>query len=337
MNNNLENIKIIRTFIGWIGGICKPSEKGVLTTFPPFVNLSAKSKLKSQLMLKFEDLPKINSERWLSLEDLEGERWCDVDGLEDYLQISCYGRLKRKHAIVKRSKGRGLYTIKEKVVSVFPNSKGYVFKAISICGKGYNLNIHRLVAKAFVPNKNNYPDVNHKDENTSNNIYTNLEWCTRKYNSNYGTIKERTKETKIERNQTRKITLYTYEGEVVKDYNTLNDAERDTKVDSVLISRCCRGLTCSANGLHFRYKGEAYKKRPIKSNRYTCRTQTADGKEIVLNNVFLFCKEIGISYNSIMSCIKGRNKRMTPAYDNVIEVTDSYGRNMRIIDGVLTK
>ena len=62
--------------------------------------------------------------------------------------------------------------------------------------KGKEFTVHRLVANAFIPNPNNLPIVNHKDENPSNNCVDNLEWCTNEYNLNYGTSRERLSEAK---------------------------------------------------------------------------------------------------------------------------------------------
>ena len=60
--------------------------------------------------------------------------------------------------------------------------------------------VHRLVATTFIPNPNNYPEVNHKDENPLNNNVNNLEWCTSKYNNNYGTHKEKLRKRMLENN-----------------------------------------------------------------------------------------------------------------------------------------
>lgn len=322
------------TFVAWIGRNCKPSDKGKLTAFPRFLFCQHNFKNVSN-MLKYENLPKVNSERWLSLENLEGEEWRDVEGFEEHLQISSCGRLKRKHAVVVRSKNRGSYTVRERILAINPDERGYMFKSINIEGRNVNLNIHRLVAKAFVANPNGYPDVNHIDENHSDNIYTNLEWCTRKYNSNYGTIKERTRKTKVNRGHTRKIVLYTYDGEPVKEFDTLDDAGRELGINSVMIGRCCKGTVSCADGYHFRYKGEPYKKRKILVNRYFCKTTISDGNTIEERNVRKFCNMTGICYTSLMNVLKGTTKQMTPPYQGVIFVTDAYGKKMKIGNGIL--
>ena len=74
-------------------------------------------------------------------------------------------------------------------------TKGYLQLDLSLDGRKrehrVHLAVHRLVAKAFIPNPNNFPEVNHIDEDKTNNCVDNLEWCTGKYNCNYGTHIER--------------------------------------------------------------------------------------------------------------------------------------------------
>lgn len=79
------------------------------------------------------------------------------------------------------------------------NKDGYVRVTLSINGKVRTYLVHRLVAVVYVDNPNNYPEVNHKDENKENNSADNLEWCTSKYNNNYGSRKIRYAITKSEK------------------------------------------------------------------------------------------------------------------------------------------
>lgn len=73
--------------------------------------------------------------------------------------------------------------------------KRYFIVTLCIDRKPTKFRVHRLVAEAFIPNLNNLPQVNHKNENTFINSVDNLEWCTASYNVNYGTRIERQKET----------------------------------------------------------------------------------------------------------------------------------------------
>lgn len=111
------------------------------------------------------------------------EEWRDIIGYEGKYQISNFGRVKS----FKRYKEGKILRAK--------NNKEYLSIGLSNGkdGKQKYYLIHRLVAEAFIPNPNNYPIINHIDENKKNNKATNLEWCTHKYNINYGTCIERAK------------------------------------------------------------------------------------------------------------------------------------------------
>ena len=111
------------------------------------------------------------------------EEWRDIKGYEGKYQVSSLGRVKS----LKDSHGN----YREKILSPKPKGKDYL--GIQLCknGKYKPFYIHRLVALHFIPNPNNYKEVNHIDENKTNNCVTNLEWCTKKYNANYGTRTQR--------------------------------------------------------------------------------------------------------------------------------------------------
>ena len=100
------------------------------------------------------------------------EIWKSID---DRYSISNFGRVKSN------------YANKERILKPYKNQRGYLMVSIRHAGIQKTMQVHRLVANAFIPNPDNLPEVNHKDEDKTNNCVDNLEWCTTEYNCNYGT------------------------------------------------------------------------------------------------------------------------------------------------------
>ena len=134
------------------------------------------------------------------VQDIEGEEWKDIKGYEDAYQISSTGRVRSKGRHVVYKNGRRCYK-KPQIIKQSHINSGY--KIVNLHGKEgllYHRLVHRLVAEHFIPNPNNLEQVNHKDENKHNNDAQNLEWCTRKYNNNYGSNQERRIQSRLRNN-----------------------------------------------------------------------------------------------------------------------------------------
>ena len=134
------------------------------------------------------------------------EIWKDVKGYEGLYQISSDGQV---------------YSIKRKRI-LKPINSHHGYKRIRLYTDSQNWKtfaLHRLVAINFIPNPDNYPEVNHKDENHSNNNVDNLEWCTRDYNINYG--------TKIERTYV-PVVMLTLKNEIIKEFRNQVEASKET-------------------------------------------------------------------------------------------------------------
>ena len=117
------------------------------------------------------------------------EIWKNIQGFEGLYQVSNLGRVKS----FRRSTKFGAPD--ELILHPSIISSGYAVVTLYSEKGRAKRQVHRLVASAFIPNPNNFPCVNHKDENKLNNFVENLEWCTYQYNNNYGTAKIRAIET----------------------------------------------------------------------------------------------------------------------------------------------
>lgn len=170
------------------------------------------------------------------------EEWKDIEGYEGLYQVSNYGRVKSLERTIVYKDGRKK-VIKEKVLHNFHNELGYCHVMLSKNGKLKRTKVHRLVAKAFIPNPNNYPIINHKDENPSNNIVENLEWCTYYYNTHYGTMIERVKQKLLNRvDLSKKVYQYSMDGELIESFSSTSEVERKyPQFKQKSVSRCCLG------------------------------------------------------------------------------------------------
>ena len=181
------------------------------------------------------------------------EEWRDIKGYEGKYQISDLGRIKSLNY-------RG-NTNQEHILKLKEARNGYNQVQLYKNGKGVFYLIHRLVAQAFIPNPDNLPIVNHKDENKENNNVDNLEWCTYEYNNNYGTINKRHSETmkgrKLSEEHKRKISNSIKgnkhpQAKKVKCITTgeifdyIKEAGRKYNIGSSHISKCCKGKAKSA-------------------------------------------------------------------------------------------
>ena len=101
-----------------------------------------------------------------------------------FIEVSNLGRVRTKDRYV-RGRNESKRLIKGRVLKQELLPCGYMYVQFSMNGKNFCLRVHRMVAITFIPNPNNLPEVNHIDNDPTNNAVNNLEWCSRKYNEAY--------------------------------------------------------------------------------------------------------------------------------------------------------
>ena len=164
------------------------------------------------------------------------EIWKDIEGYEGKYQVSNFGNVK---SLDYRRTG------KEQLLKPMLQTKGYF--CVMLCKPNKIYLIHRIVAKAFIPNPENLPYVNHKDENKHNNHVYNLEWCTQLYNLNYGSRNER-----IRKSLSKKVYQYTLDGKFVKEWKSTKECCRNG-FNQGHIASCCRGERKTHKGYIWSY------------------------------------------------------------------------------------
>ena len=146
---------------------------------------------------------------------------------------------------------------------------GYLQVGFSKNKKTKTCYVHRLIAETFLPNPENLPEVNHKDEDKTNNFVflnedgsvdkekSNLEWCDRKYNNNYGTRTERFIKT-----MSKKVLQFSKTGEFIREWESTRECGRNG-FDQGAVARCCRGERKSHKGFLWMFADD-YKEKQLK-------------------------------------------------------------------------
>lgn len=213
------------------------------------------------------------------------EIWKDIKGYEGYYHVSNLGRVRsldRYVATVGNSSGQRLIKGKLKEQNDWNAKNGGSYYAVILSKNNISVRyaVHRLVAEAFIPNPDNLPCINHKDENKHNNNVDNLEWCTVEYNNTYGTARERGSEkTKMA------VLKFNLDGTLIKRYEGLGIASKEENVSKGNLENVCvhRNGKRTLNDFVFMYEDDynengfvGYKNTRVKAvNQYSL-----DGKFI---------------------------------------------------------
>jgi hypothetical protein len=152
------------------------------------------------------------------------EEWKDIKDYEGLYQVSSEGRVKS----LKR------YHVKnDRILKTTTDKDGYSIVNFRKNGVMYTNKVHRLVAEAFIPNPENKPIINHKDEKKTNNVVENLEWCDYEFNNNYGTRNNNFK---------KEVYQYSLDGELLGKYISSIEASKAVNGNPSNIANCCRGF-----------------------------------------------------------------------------------------------
>ena len=271
--------------------------------------------------------PEVNSQRWLDISDLPHETWKDLQGYEGVYQVSCYGRIKS----LPRTKRGGSFVHPAKIIKLYlgkaPKNNYYIV-VLHKDGVESTKRVCRLVATAFIDNPLNLPQVNHIDENTHNDTVWNLEWCTAKYNCNYGEHPKKISKAAKKRARNGEcfggkqyikvipILQYDLDGNFIREFESVTEAREKY---SSRVQDCLSGKATQAGGFQWKYKTantyphkiDAYVKNVNQS--LCCSRPIKQLKDGVIVATYGSIKEAsaktGFDYSGIKKCLNGTYKQ----------------------------
>ena len=180
------------------------------------------------------------------------EIWKDVIGYEGFYAVSNLGNVRSSDILISAS-GKKQYLKKGRILAKAINGAGYPLVCLHKNGKQKSYDVHLLVAKAFLDNPNNYPIINHKDEDKTNSAVENLEWCTFQYNCLYNGANKRGME------KVRKpIYQISVKDNSVKKWDSITDAVT-SGYNKTCIHEVLRGEKKIYKNFYWRYANEQAK------------------------------------------------------------------------------
>lgn len=190
---------------------------------------------------------------YLFWKNSEIEVWRDIDGFDGY-QVSNLGNIRSLNY-------NGTGNIQNLKPTLSGKNRTYKSISMQVRDKVIRRNVHRLVAQAFIPNPSNLPEINHIDEDGTNNKVSNLEWCDRIYNLNYGGRTDR-----FIASRSIPIVQLNLDGTIVKEWSSQTEAARELDLDLGSLSHCLNGYRVkngirvpvhSYAGYKWKYKNES--------------------------------------------------------------------------------
>lgn len=242
-------------------------------------------------------------------------RW--IDGYEGLYKVSNLGRI----LMVERVDSIGR-TLPEIIKSTRKGVGGYTVVTLNKDGHKITKLVHRLVAKAFIPNPENKPQVDHVDGSRNNNVVTNLRWVTNAENCANPITFERTIKgtlanpvSGIKSPYSRKVSQYTLDGMFLRTFDSIGLAAKYIGVCATCIGNCASGKQNSAGGYKWEYETEA----KLQVNKGIKLPVGFRGKPVIqltLNGDFVAeyvsiqdaARRIGVNATTIARAINGKYK-----------------------------